>query len=96
MDNQLFYNRLGNVKEIVSSVLMVCEGMDAMDANMNERPMQYVASGVFGLMAYSMGAVYDKLSDMDTEFHNAFGVKWPVQMSEEEQKAWALERGRWI
>ena len=38
MDNQAFYNKFGNVHEIIANVLMICEGMDSAQNAMQDKP----------------------------------------------------------
>jgi hypothetical protein len=96
MDNQEFFNELGNVNEMISNVLMVCEGMDAAGVEMKEKPFTLLARGVFGVLAFAMNNTFDRISELDSDFKGAFDVKYPCSMNDEEKKVWSEQRGRWL
>jgi hypothetical protein len=96
LDNQAFFNNLGNVQEIITDVLMVCEGMDGTNCQIGEEQYKNISDGLYGLFAFALNHVYDKMSEMEQEFEDSHGVKWPVQMNEKEKADWVKERGRWL
>ena len=95
MDNQVFFNEFGVVSEIISDALMICEGMDAVQAEVKDKGFNTLSAGIFGIFAHVLNGVYDKMDEMGTVFKDATGVKHPYQMTDEEMKVWASQRGRW-
>ncbi len=95
MDNQTMFNHIDTANEDLGNILKICEAMEMIVSDAEEKAVKRLADGIFGLLAVAVDNIYDKLNKVETSLIDS-GAKGPLELDKAGLDAYCVVRGRWV